>query len=101
MAYTVSLDAESDSLSSLVARAEAGEEVTITREGVRVARLVPAPEPRPADDWRDLTPDQERAWEETLAFIATLKPVDPPSEWPRNRDELYDDVLRERGLLPR
>lgn len=56
MSTTVAIERASQELSSLLDRVAAGEEVTITREGEAVARLVRArndcPEPRyPISDW--------------------------------------------------
>lgn len=62
-------------LSRLLARAEQGEEITITRHGRPVARLVPFTQTRPArtpgawrgqvriaDDFDDLSEDDLAAW---------------------------------------
>ena len=51
-----------------------------------------------------MTPEQERAFAETEAFLDSLMPQPPPPDlppgWPRNRDELYDDIFASRGKPP-
>ncbi len=80
--------------SRILAEVAAGKSFVITRHGVPVARLAPEPT---ADGKRRLTPAQEKAWEETLALIARLKPEplpdDLPPGWPRSRDDLYAERL--------
>lgn len=93
MAATISARDANQQFSRLLAQVEAGESFVITKRGVPVARLVPEPEPTR----RRRTPEQERAWAETLAFIATIepqpKPPGLPAGWPRSRDDLYAERL--------
>ena len=75
-----------------------GSPLHITHRGRPVARLVPEPAP----DAKRLTPEQEQALAESVAWARSLKPpaeppTDLPADWPRNRDELYDEMLRERS----
>ena len=62
-----------------------------------MARLTPEPAP---DGRRRLTPEQERALAESEAFIRSLAPKPPPEDlppdWPRSRDDIYDDMFREK-----
>ena len=51
---SVSLAEAKAHLSALVDRAEAGDEIAITRRGKLVARLVPAKPPRKPIDWEGL-----------------------------------------------
>ena len=51
---SVSLAEAKAHLSALVERAEAGDEIDITRRGKLVARLVPARQPRKPIDWASL-----------------------------------------------
>jgi len=93
MAETVTARDANQRFSKLLGQVEAGESFVITKRGVPVARLVPEPEaPR-----RKRTPEQEHAWAETLAFIATLEPQsappDLPAGWPHSRDDLYAERL--------
>ena len=54
--------------------------------------------PEPAPDERQLTPEQEQASAGSIAWARSLKPpAEPPTDWPRDRDELYDKALRERS----
>lgn len=70
------------SLTELLHRAEAGEEVILTRRGQKVARIVPI---EPA-----LTREQRRALIEEIRAMAPKPPVDDvPAE--RSQDFLYDD----------
>jgi antitoxin (DNA-binding transcriptional repressor) of toxin-antitoxin stability system len=74
-----------------------GKSFVITHRGRSVARLVPE---RAADE-RRLTPEQEQALAESIAWARSLtppaEPSDLPADWPRDRDGLYDEVLRERS----
>jgi len=96
MAETITdLDAAA-SLPRLLAEVAAGKSFVITQEGVPVARVVPEPA-APPPGRRVLTPEQEKAWAETMALIGSLEPPPPPEGlspgWPRNRDEIYDEIL--------
>lgn len=74
--------------SKLLQRAEAGEEVLITKRGRPVARLVPVCDGR-------AEVERER---EIAAFIAHLRdgvPGGTVAGW--TRDELYDDAIESRG----
>jgi prevent-host-death family protein len=98
MAETVTARAAKQHFSRLLRDAAAGKSFVITHRGRSVARLVPE---RAADD-RRLTPEQEQALEESIACALALEPPAVPPEdlspdWPRNRDDLYDEALRERS----
>jgi prevent-host-death family protein len=62
MSETVTIHRAKTTLSQLVARAEAGEEIIIARGGTPVAKLVPI---QPLDEsfWDPLPEDELRAWE--------------------------------------
>lgn len=97
MAETVTARAANQHFSRLLRDVEAGKSFVITHRGRPVARLVPEPAP----DAKRLTPEQEQALAESIAWARSLKPpaeppTDLPADWPRNRDELYDEMLRER-----
>jgi prevent-host-death family protein len=93
-AETITAREANQQFSRLLAEVASGRSFVITRRGVPVARLTPEPAP---DGRRRLTPEQEKAWAETLEFIATLKPQPPPEDlppgWPRSRDDLYAERL--------
>lgn len=97
MAETVTARAANQHFSRLLREVAEGKSFVITHRGRSVARLVPEPAP----DAKRLTPEQEQALEESIAWSRSLKPpaepTDLPADWPRNRDELYDEVLRERS----
>lgn len=81
----ISVTAAKAQLTELVRRAEAGEEIVLTRHGKPAARLVPAAPP----------PD-ERARRALIASIqaATKHRIKPGPTAARSQDFLYD----ERGL---
>src|SRR5690349_12395733 len=91
---TITAREANQQFSRLLAEVVAGRSFVITRHGVPVARLVPEP---PPDGKRRLTPEQERAWAETKAFVASLTPQpappDLPAGLPRSRDDLYAERL--------
>lgn len=91
---TITAREANQQFSRLLAEVAAGRSFVITRHGVPVARLTPEPAP---DGRRRLTPEQERAWAETKAFVASLTPrpapPDLPACWPRSRDDLYAERL--------
>lgn len=97
MAETVTARAANQHFSRLLRDVEAGKSFVITHRGRPVARLVPEGAP----EGRRLTPEQEQALEESIAWALSLKPpaepADLPAGWPRDRDDLYDEVLRERS----
>ncbi len=98
MAETVTARDANQHFSRLLREVAEGKSFVITHRGRSVARLVPEPAP----DERRLTPEQEQALEESIACALSLEPPaalakDLPSDWPRNRDELYDEALRERS----
>jgi prevent-host-death family protein len=98
MAETVTARAANQHLSRLLREVAEGKSFVITHRGRSVARLVPEPAP----DAKRLTPQQEQALAESIAWARSLKPpAEPPADlladWPRNRDELYDEMLRERS----
>lgn len=98
MAETVTARAANQHFSRLLREVAEGKSFVITHRGRSVARLVPEREP----DGRRLTPEQEQALEESIACALALEPPaappdDLPPDWPRDRDDLYDEVLRERS----
>ncbi|HYI85201.1 MAG TPA: type II toxin-antitoxin system prevent-host-death family antitoxin [Acetobacteraceae bacterium] len=97
MAETVTARAANQHFSRLLREVADGKTFVITHRGRSVARLVP----EPASGERRLTPEQEQALAESIAWARSLKPPaepsDLPPDWPRNRDELYDEMLRERS----
>ena len=97
MAETVTARAANQHFSRLLREVAEGKSFVITHRGRSVARLVP----EPARTSRRLTPEQEQALAESIAWARSLKPPaepsDLPPDWPRNRDELYDEMLRERS----
>jgi prevent-host-death family protein len=94
MAETVTARAANQHFSRLLREVAEGKSFFITHRGRLVARLVPEPAP----DAKRLTPEQEQALAEGIAWARSLKPpADLPADWPRNRDELYDEMLRERS----
>lgn len=98
MAETVTARAANQHFSRLLREVAEGKSFVITHRGRSVARLVP----ETASDARRLTPEQEQALAESIACARSLKPSvmpagDLPPDWPRDRDELYDEMLRERS----
>ncbi len=97
MAETVTARAANQHLSRLLREVVAGKSFIITRRGRPVAWLVPE---APPED-RRLTPEQERALAESIAWARSLRPpAEPaglPTDWPRSRDGLHEDMLRERS----
>ena len=84
MSKTISLREANQAFSRCIREVEAGEEITITRRGEPVARLVPVRRQR------ILSPEQEAA-------LARLQKT-MEEGWPLNvgrfdRDELYDEIL--------
>ena len=96
MAETVTARAANQHLSRPLREVTAAEAFIITHRGRPVARLVPEAPP----GGRRLTPEQEQALAESIAWARSLglpaEPTGSPADRPRNRDELYDDMLRER-----
>ena len=74
--------------SKILEAAAGGEEVTITRRGVPVAKLVPVPR----DDAE--AAERERRKQEALAFLKKGLPLGPTMPW--TREEIYMERL-ERG----
>ena len=97
MAETVTARAANQHFSRLLREVAGGKSFVITHRGRSVARLVP----EPASEARRLTPEQEQALEESIACALALEPPAPPEDlppgWPRDRDGLYDEALRERS----
>lgn len=85
MLRTLSARDANQQFSKLLAEVAAGETVVITRRGVPVARLVPEPAP---DGRRRLTPEQERALDESEAWARSLPIRDTPYE-PFDRDAAH------------
>jgi len=88
MGRTITLREANQAFSRCIREVEAGEEITITRRGEPVARIVPVRHKRV------LTPEQEAALERTRRrlekgwHLGGLKV---------NRDELYDEILGING----
>jgi len=84
MSKTMTLREANQAFSRCIREVEAGEEITITRRGEPVARIVPVRQERV------LTPEQEAA----LARLeAAMKKGWPLKAGRFNRDELYDEIL--------
>jgi antitoxin (DNA-binding transcriptional repressor) of toxin-antitoxin stability system len=96
-AETVAARAANQRSSRPLREVAAGKSFVITHRGRSVARLVPETPP----DGPRLTPEQEQALAESIAWARSLKPpAEPtglPADWPRDRDELYGEMLRERS----
>jgi prevent-host-death family protein len=83
----VSLREAGEQLPALIERVERGEDVVILRDGVPVARLVrEAPRTGPAR--RVLTPEQQQALAESIAWAMRPRRLEPRDF---DRDALYDD----------
>ena len=88
MAKTITLREANQAFSRIIREVEAGEEITITRRGRPVARLVPV------SGERVLTAEQEAA----LARLReTMEKGWPLNAGRFNRDELYDEILGING----
>ena len=83
MTKTISLREANQAFSRCIREVEAGEEITITRRGEPVARLVPARRERV------LTAEQEAA---RARALKRMKKGWPIGAGPLNRDELYDNI---------
>lgn len=84
----ISLREANQAFSRCIREVEAGEEITITRRGRPIARLVPIGRDRV------LTPEQEAA----LARLQDAMEKGWPLNTGRfNRDELYDEILGING----
>ena len=96
MAGAVTARAANQHFFRLLRKVAAGKSFVITHRGRPVARLVPETSP----DGPRLTPEQEQALAESIAWTRSPKPpAEPaglPAGWPRDRDELHDEMLRER-----
>lgn len=96
MAETITARDANQHFSRLLREVAEGKSFVITHRGRSVARLVP----ETASGARRLTPDQEQALAESIAWARSLKPsTEPtglPADWPRDREDLYDEMLRER-----
>jgi prevent-host-death family protein len=88
---TVSAREANQQFSKILEMAAGGEEVTITRRGVPVAKLVPVP----GGDAE--AAERERRKREALEFLKKGVPLGPTIPW--TRDEIYMERLerRERG----
>lgn len=86
MSYIATARDANHRFSQLLRDAEAGQEIIITRNGKPVARLIP----EPAAVKKVLTPEQEQAWQESVAFALQPRQLTP---WKFNRDEIYEDRL--------
>ena len=85
MSKTISLREANQAFSRCVREVEAGEEITITRRGEPVARLVPV------SRRRVLTADQEAA---VARLRAAMEEGWPLHAGRLDRDELYDNIRR-------
>jgi prevent-host-death family protein len=76
--------------SRLLREVEAGQEFVVTRNGVRVARIMPEPQ---ADGRRKLTAEQQAALADmrTVFQTADFGPIEQIS-----REQLYDEIIDER-----
>ena len=96
MAETVTARAADQRFSRLLREVAAGKSFVITHRGRSVAWLVP----ETSSDGPRLTPEQEQALAESIAWARSLKPpAEPaglPADWPGDRNELHDEMLRER-----
>ncbi len=98
MAETVTARDANQHFSRLPREVAERKSFVITHRGRSVARLVPEPAP---DGAKRLTPEQEQALEESIACALSSGPPAAPAEdlppgWPRDRDDPYDEALRER-----
>jgi prevent-host-death family protein len=84
MSKTITLREANQAFSRCVREVEAGEEITITRKGRPVARLVPV------GGKRVLTPEQEAA---RARALARMKKGWRLGGERLNRDELYDEMI--------
>jgi len=84
MSKTITLREANQAFARCIREVEAGEEITITRRGQPVARLVPV------GGKRVLTPEQEAALDRTRARMEKGWPLNAGRF---NRDELYDEIL--------
>jgi prevent-host-death family protein len=84
MSQTITLREANQAFSRCVREDEAGEEITITRKGRPVARLVPV------GGKRVLTPEQEAA---RARALARMKKGWRLGGERLNRDELYDEMI--------
>ena len=84
MSKTITLREANQAFSRCVREVEAGEEITITRKGRPVARLVPV------SGKRVLTPEQEAA---RARALARMKKGWHLGGERFNRDELYDEIF--------
>ena len=83
MTKMISLREANQAFARCIREVEAGEEITITRRGQPVARLVPVQRERV------LTPEQEKARARALAIMEKGWPIGAGR---LNRDELYDNI---------
>jgi len=88
MSKTVTLRDANQNFAKYIREVEAGEEIVVTRRGEVVAKIVPV-----LGRERVLTPDQEQALRDILEFPS--KGHISKGRYP-NREELYDEILRER-----
>ena len=89
MSKTITLREANQAFSRCIREVEAGEEITITRRGEPVARLVPVQKRQ-----RVLTPEQEAARARARARMERGWPIGAGK---LNRDELYDEILGING----
>lgn len=92
---TITAREANQNFSRILAEVAAGRSFVITRHGVPVARLAPEPA---GTGKRRMTPQQERAWAETLEFVRTRPRLEagPIDAGPFDRDWLHSrDAERE------
>ncbi len=88
MGKTISLREANQRFSRCIREVEAGAEITVTRRGEPIARIVPIRRERV------LTPEQRKIRAEALAIMKEGWPLDIGRF---NRDELYDEILGING----
>lgn len=87
---TVSAREANQQFSKILEAAAGGEEVTITRRGVPVAKLVPVPR-----EDAEAAVERERRKQEALAFFEKGLPLGEPVPW--TRDEIYLERFERSG----
>ena len=87
---TVSAREANQQFSRILEAAAGGEEVTITRRGVPVAKLVPVPR-----EDAEAAAERERRKQEALAYFEKGLPLGEPVPW--TREEIYLERFERSG----